>query len=98
MSSKFNNSNHRFLKLNLAFLSESFWDWANEIWTVRSIERSQNIWFLGTYSDIEIQKISALADTRLHIIIKIINSIDQIDLRTLCCKSTINWGLISEYD
>jgi len=34
-------------KLNLAFLSESFWDWANEIWTVRSIERSQNIWFLG---------------------------------------------------
>jgi len=36
-----------FLKLNLAFLNESFWDWANEFCTVRSIKLSQNIWFLS---------------------------------------------------
>jgi len=69
-----------FLKLNLAFLSESFWDWANEIWTVRSIERSQNIWFLGILT-LKFKKFSQ-ALTRLHITIKIINSIDQIDIFT----------------
>jgi len=66
--------------LNLAFLSESFGDWANEFWTVRSIERLQNTYTILKHSDTD-QKIFAGA-SRLHIIIKIINSMDQIDIFT----------------
>jgi len=64
-----------FLKLNLAFWSDSFWDWANEIWSVRSIQRSQNLWFLGILScDSEIQKFFAGAYTlQLKLIILLTN-------------------------
>jgi len=51
-----------------------------EIWNVRSIERSQNMCFLGILT-LKFKKISQTL-TRLRITIKIINSIEQINIFT----------------